>query len=105
MTILYNLIIRLFYLLIILVSPFNTKAREWLKGRKGLLKNLKEKIVQEEQIIWFHASSLGEFEQGRPLMEAFKKEFPGYKILLTFFSSSGYLIRKDYKGADYIFIV
>ncbi len=103
MTLLYNLGIRLFNLLVIITSFFDTKAREWVKGRKGLLKHLKGVISGKDRIVWFHASSLGEFEQGRPLMEAFKKTRPECKILLTFFSPSGYLIRKDYLGADYVF--
>ncbi len=103
MTLLYNICISLFFFLAIVASLFNTKAREWLKGRKRLLKNIADAISDKDRIIWFHASSLGEFEQGRPLMEAFRRSLPEYKILLTFFSSSGYLIRKDYSGADYVF--
>lgn len=103
MTLIYNLGIRLLYLFVIITSLFNTKAREWINGRKELLKKLADSIPDKDRIVWFHASSLGEFEQGRPLMEAFKKNMPEYKILLTFFSPSGYLIQKDYQGADYIF--
>ena len=103
MTLIYNLGIRLFYLLVIINSLFNKKAREWLNGRRGLLNRLADTISEKDRVVWFHASSLGEFEQGRPLMEVFKKEMPEYKILLTFFSPSGYLIQKDYLGADYVF--
>lgn len=63
---------------------------------------LREKIDRNAKYIWFHASSLGEFEQGRPMMEKIKAEYPGYKILLTFFSPSGYEVRKNYNGADVI---
>jgi 3-deoxy-D-manno-octulosonic-acid transferase len=100
---LYNLSIRVYLFLIILASVFNKKARLWIGGRKGVLKQISEKIVPGSDIIWFHCSSLGEFEQGRPLMEKFRESMPGIKILLTFFSPSGYEIRKKYPGADYIF--
>lgn len=103
MTVLYNLGIRIFYLLLIIASCFNTKARNWLHGRKGLMKNLTGKLSGKDPVIWFHASSLGEFEQGRPLMEALKKTMPEYKILLTFFSPSGYMVQKNYEGADFVF--
>jgi 3-deoxy-D-manno-octulosonic-acid transferase len=86
------------------VAPFNEKAKLFVTGRKGLL----EKVAQDfnnndNQIVWFHCASLGEFEQGRPVIEAFKKEFPKKKILLTFFSPSGYELRKNYAGADFIY--
>ena len=103
MTLLYNLGISLFYFLVVVTSVFNTKAKEWLKGRKHLLINIADTISDKDRIIWFHASSLGEFEQGRPLIEAFRRSMPEYKILLSFFSPSGYQIRKDYSGADYVF--
>jgi len=99
----YNASIRLYQAAIHLVAPFNKKASQWVKGRKGLLKRLDEAIHGEEHLVWVHAASLGEFEQGRPLMEALKKADPECKILLTFFSPSGYEIRKNYEGADYIF--
>lgn len=72
-------------------------------GRKDIYKKLKAVIPENENIIWFHCASLGEFEQGRPVIEEFKKRKPDWKILLTFFSPSGYEIRKNYAGADYIF--
>jgi 3-deoxy-D-manno-octulosonic-acid transferase len=86
-----------------IVSPFNTKAKLWIDGRKNIFINLKNSIDKKDNIAWFHASSLGEFEQGRPVIEEFKKTYPNFKILLTFFSPSGYEIQKDYKYADYIF--
>lgn len=86
MAFLYDIAIRIYYLVILIVSPFNPKARLWLKGRRHLFEQLQAEIKVNEPIIWFHASSLGEFEQGRPVIEAFKKQKPEYKILLTFFS-------------------
>ena len=80
----------------------NSKARRWLEGRRNLLQQLST-LPGGEKRIWFHCASLGEFEQGRPLIEKMKTEFPGMKIVLTFFSPSGYEIRKGYPGADYIF--
>lgn len=85
----------------------NVKAKQWVEGRKkqGVLSLSKglaaaEKAAEPDAWIWFHAASLGEFEQGRPVIEALKKDFPQYKILLSFFSPSGYEIRKDYPLAD-----
>ncbi|HEX8462723.1 MAG TPA: glycosyltransferase N-terminal domain-containing protein, partial [Segetibacter sp.] len=86
-----------------LVSPFNYKARLWLKGRKDIFKRLNTSISPADKIIWMHCASLGEFEQGRPVIEKLCIAYPSYKILLTFFSPSGYEVRKDYDGADYIF--
>lgn len=103
MSFFYNIAIYLYTFAIKIASLFNKKAKLWVNGRKNLFLNINSKINQKERIIWFHASSLGEFEQGRPVMEKIKKTFPHYKILLTFFSPSGYEIRKNYEGADYIF--
>ncbi len=86
-----------------LVSPFNKKAGLWIQGRKNIFSGLKEAIGINEQIAWFHCASLGEFEQARSLIESFKDQFPEYKILLTFFSPSGYEIRKNYDKADHVF--
>lgn len=71
-------------------------------GERAAFDVLKQNVDPQARYVWFHAASLGEFEQGRPLMERFRKEYPEYKILLTFFSPSGYEVRKDYKGADII---
>jgi len=103
MIIFYNLGIKLYWFIALLISPFNTKARLWVMGRTNTFSKMEAKIEKGAKIAWFHAASLGEFEQGRPLMEAFRKEKPDYKILLTFFSPSGYEVRKNYQGADYIF--
>ncbi|MEI7522700.1 MAG: glycosyltransferase N-terminal domain-containing protein [Mariniphaga sp.] len=100
---LYNLGIFGYYLLVRIVSLRNGKARKWLEGRKDIFIRLRETIQPGEPILWFHASSLGEFEQGRPVIEAIRARWPEYKILLTFFSPSGYELRKSYPYADYIF--
>ncbi len=102
MILIYNLGIRLYYFSLLLVYPFNSKAREWIKGRKGWENKLRNDFTFSNPVIWFHVSSLGEFEQGRPVIEAWKKEKPNYKILLTFFSPSGYENAKNFKGADFI---
>ena len=103
MIVFYSLSIWIYSLLIRVVSPFNTKAKQWIDGRRNILDRVSESISNNDDIAWFHAASLGEFEQGRPVMEEFKLRYPKYKILLTFFSPSGYEIRKDYEGVDYIF--
>ena len=103
MTIFYLAGIKIYYLLIAIASWFNPKARFWIQGRKGIFKKLKQEIDPNEKIAWFHCASLGEFEQGRPLIEAFKEKHKEYKTLLTFFSPSGFEIRKNYEGADYIY--
>ncbi|PKP20165.1 MAG: 3-deoxy-D-manno-octulosonic acid transferase [Bacteroidetes bacterium HGW-Bacteroidetes-21] len=93
----------LFYTWIIrAVSPFNHKAKLWITGRKDWRNKLKNQIKPGEKWIWFHCASLGEFEQGRPVVEKIKERNPGLKILLTFFSPSGYEVRKNYTGADYV---
>ena len=103
MRLLYDLGIRLYFLMIWLVSPFNRKARQWIRGRKGLLKRIRNTVDPDLPLVWFHCSSLGEFEQGRPIMEGLRKRDPDRKILLTFYSPSGYEIRKNYQGADFVF--
>lgn len=88
-----------------LAAIFHPKARAWVQGRKNLLPTLSAQLpslIQSRPVAWFHAASLGEFEQGRPVIEAFKARYPDYFILLTFFSPSGYEVRKNYAQADYI---
>jgi len=97
----YTLGIQIYSLAVRLVALWNPKAKQWIAGRKNWQKQLPE-IGANDQWIWFHASSLGEFEQGRPLIESIKSAFPEHKILLTFFSPSGYEIRKNYEQADKI---
>lgn len=98
----YELIINLYALCVAVVSLFNKKVRTMRKGEREAFKVLKEKVEPGEKYLWFHAASLGEFEQGRPIMERIRREQPEKKILLTFFSPSGYEVRKNYGGADII---
>ena len=85
-----------------IASLFNKKVKKMWTGERQAVKVLKEKVDPEARYIWFHAASLGEFEQGRPLIEHLRETHPDYKILLTFFSPSGYEVRKNYEGADII---
>jgi len=103
MSILYNISIQIFVIAACISALFNTKAKLWVKGRKHIFKQLSEAIKEEQNIVWFHCASLGEFEQGKPIIETYKQKYPKHKILLTFFSPSGYEIRKNYKSADWIF--
>ena len=104
MKLLYNIGLKAYQAAIALASPFNEKARLMHQGREQQFERLRQAFAgNQAPVVWFHCASLGEFEQGRPVMEAFKQTFPKYKILLTFFSPSGYEIRKNYTGADYIF--
>ena len=98
----YNLIIYVYLLGVAIYSRFNEKVRKMWRGEREAFRILKEKVDPDAKYVWFHAASLGEFEQGRPLMEQLRKEHPEYKILLTFFSPSGYEVRKNYEGADII---
>ena len=98
----YNVIIYLYLLGVAIYSRFNEKVRKMWRGEREAFHILKEKVDPEAKYVWFHAASLGEFEQGRPLMEQLRREHPEYKILLTFFSPSGYEVRKNYEGADII---
>jgi 3-deoxy-D-manno-octulosonic-acid transferase len=102
MRILYNIGIVLLIRLARIASPFNSKARLWINGRKDWFEILIQKISSQERYVWVHCASLGEFEQGRPVIEAIKKEKPHVKIVLTFFSPSGYEVRKNYPMADII---
>jgi 3-deoxy-D-manno-octulosonic-acid transferase len=104
MVILYNISMILVSSIYKLAALFNSKARAFVKGRKNIFNKLEEAFVKNTApIVWVHCASLGEFEQGRPLIEALKSEKPNHKILLTFFSPSGYEIRKNYPNADFIF--
>lgn len=102
MNALYNLSIFFYSILIRLTAPFNIKAKQISKGRSQTFAELQAKIKHDRPIVWVHCASLGEFEQGRPIIEAIHKQYPKYQILLTFFSPSGYEIRKNYDLADYI---
>ena len=102
--IIYDVFLALFRLGISMASLWNRKAKLWLEGRKNIFERLNSvHPTPDSRLIWMHCSSLGEFEQGRPILEKLKSRYRDVKILLTFFSPSGYEIRKNYKGADYVF--
>ena len=103
MGVLYNISAYLFLVAIHFATLFNAKARLWVKGRKSIFKKLEQTLSNTENIVWFHCASLGEFEQGKPIIKAYKQKHPTHKILLTFFSPSGYEIRKNTPLADFIF--
>ena len=100
--IIYTIGIYLYALCINIAALFNKKARLLIKGHRHILDTIREQVDPESKYLWFHASSLGEFEQGRPLIERIHSKHPECRILLTFFSPSGYEVRKDYKGADIV---
>jgi len=102
MNVLYNLSIFFYSILIRLTAPFNVKAKQISNGRRRTFDELQAKIKHDKPIVWVHCASLGEFEQGRPIIEAIRKQYPEYRILLTFFSPSGFEIRKNYDFADFI---
>lgn len=122
MSFLYNIGISLYHLAVFIASFFDPKAKKWITGRKNLLKKIEEEIKSESQCLssespilnpnskilnpesfWFHCASLGEFEQGKPLMEKFKSNHPHAKIIVTFFSPSGYDLRRNSPLADHVF--
>ncbi|UKJ08418.1 3-deoxy-D-manno-octulosonic acid transferase [Solitalea lacus] len=104
MVLLYNLSIRFYHGLVLLFSTFNSKAKLFIKGRKNIFKHIALKLNDEPRDrVWFHFASLGEFEQGRPVLEKLKASNPELAIVMTFFSPSGYEVRKNYNQADYIF--
>ncbi len=98
----YNVIIYFYALGVFITSLFNEKVRKMWRGEHDAIRTIREKMDANAKYVWFHAASLGEFEQGRPLMEQLRHDHPEYKILLTFFSPSGYEVRKNYEGADII---
>jgi len=102
MRILYDTGIFLYHLLVRFLAPINLKAAQFRKGRKDWRSRLTNSVQPGSRNIWFHCASLGEFEQGRPVMEALRREFPSFSIVLSFYSPSGYEIRKNYPGADVI---
>ncbi len=105
----YELFIQLYRLGLQFAALFSSKAHKWVSGRKGLFQRMQDAAAQDEQrgehrpLAWFHCASLGEFEQGRPVIEKFRETHPDWRILLTFFSPSGYEVRKDYPVADHVF--
>ena len=102
MSIIYNIGIALYYLLALIISLWNRKAGQWIRGRRGWRKSLESVFQPGDKVIWIHCASLGEFEQGRPVIEALRESCADRKILLTFFSPSGYEKRKDYPLADHV---
>ena len=98
----YSLGLYLYLMGVAVLSLFNEKVRKMWRGEREAVRVIRERIDPSASYVWFHAASLGEFEQGRPLMEQLRREHPEYKILLTFFSPSGYEVRKHYEGADII---
>jgi len=98
----YHFIIYLYLLGVAVASLFNEKVRKMWRGERDAFRVLREKVDPQAHYIWVHAASLGEFEQGRPLIEQIRRDYPDFKILLTFFSPSGYEVRKNYAGADII---
>jgi 3-deoxy-D-manno-octulosonic-acid transferase len=103
MKLIYQISVLGYSFLIRIASLFNSKAKLWVDGRKNIFNLIQSKINSNEEIAWFHCASLGEFEQGKPVIEGFKQKHPHFKIVVTFFSPSGYELRKNYEGADYVF--
>ncbi|HYJ62420.1 MAG TPA: glycosyltransferase N-terminal domain-containing protein, partial [Parafilimonas sp.] len=100
----YILFIKLYPFVAKILSPFNSKAALWVNGRKNILHNINGALEKDKsKKIWMHCASLGEFEQGRPLLEKLKNIYTDYKFVLTFFSPSGYEVKKNSNEADYIF--
>lgn len=101
---LYSIVTRVYFFIISLSASFNNKAAQYAAGRRKIFKRIRIAVKDNrEPLVWFHCASLGEFEQARPVIEAFRKDYSQHKIFLTFFSPSGYEVRKNFKGADYIF--
>ncbi|NQW36834.1 MAG: 3-deoxy-D-manno-octulosonic acid transferase [Flavobacteriales bacterium] len=100
MSLLYNILIYISFLGIKLLALFDKKLDVFVKGRKHIFEDLKSNLSDKDNVIWFHSASLGEFEQGIPIIEKLKSDYPTYKILVTFFSPSGYEVRKNYPLAD-----
>jgi 3-deoxy-D-manno-octulosonic-acid transferase len=98
----YNIALLLFKVAVWIASWFNPKARAWMVGRRGWRRALAAGAKTGKPSVWMHCASLGEFEQGRPVLEAIRAEYPDYRIVLSFFSPSGYTIRKNYPGADVV---
>jgi 3-deoxy-D-manno-octulosonic-acid transferase len=106
MSLIYSTFIHLYVLSIRIAALFNSKARTWIDGRKDIFRKIEAGLRKEgknKKIAWFHCASLGEFEQGRPVLEAFRKKYPEFRIFLTFFSPSGYEVRHRYDQAEWVF--
>ena len=103
MSILYNISIWFYVIAIRIYALFNAKAKLWVDGRKNIFKKIEKSLKESNNIVWFHCASLGEFEQGKPLIESYKLKNPKHQILITFFSPSGFEIRKKTPLADWVF--
>lgn len=103
MAFLYNVSICCYLFLIHVAGLFNNKAKQWIAGRKNIFERIQKDVKPGAKLAWFHCASLGEFEQARPVIEEFKKLYPHYKLLLTFFSPSGYEVRRNYEFADFVY--
>lgn len=101
--VLYNLVVIIAFQAVKVIAIWNKKVRLWVDGRKNIFERLQSCISPIDRVIWFHAASLGEFEEGRPVIEKIRAIHPEYKILLTFFSPSGYEVRKNYAQVDWVF--
>ncbi|MBP3551134.1 MAG: 3-deoxy-D-manno-octulosonic acid transferase [Alistipes sp.] len=101
----YSFCIVIYTVIVRLASPFYPKAKLWCRGRRNMFDRMQNAIAKEDKIVWIHVASLGDFEQGRPIVDYIKANYPDYKILLTFFSPSGYEVRKNYPNADYVFYI
>ena len=99
----YYLGIYIYWFAACIISPFSKKASLFVSGRKGLMRRIRDEYAGGDRTIWFHCASVGEFEQARPLIEMFRKKSPEHRILLTFFSPSGYELRKNYPFADKVY--
>ena len=102
MNYLYNISIWFYVVAVYFASLFNSKAKLWVNGRNNIFQKIKDATKNQKNIVWFHCASLGEFEQGKPIIQAYKAKYPTHKILLTFFSPSGYEIRKNTPLADFV---
>jgi 3-deoxy-D-manno-octulosonic-acid transferase len=100
---LYNLFLWFYQFCIKVISPWNRKAAAWVNGRKSIFRTIRNAEIRGDQRIWMHCASLGEFEQGRPVIESLKKIYPHITVIISFFSPSGFEIRKNYAGADHVF--
>ena len=103
MSTLYNTIIHLYIIIIYIASVYNQKAKKWINGRRNIFPKLKNEIQYTKDIVWFHCASLGEFEQGKTIIEKYKLKYPKHKLLLTFFSPSGFEFQKNCKIVDWVF--
>ncbi len=103
MILIYNISVRIYNFIILIASFFNPKASLWIQGRKDIFNKIQLAVNTQQGCIWFHFASLGEYEQGRPVLQSIRQQYPLKKIVITFFSPSGYEIRKNSAEADHVF--